>query len=373
MGAVPEVLVVGAGPAGVAAAITLAQRGRKVMLVDKRTGPRLSLGEVLPPGAAPCLKALGQYELFDGGCHLRSWRQQSSWGGPGLATKDLEMHPHGCAWHLDRAAFEEGLLAGARRAGAEVAMGSKLTGMFREATDGLWAVMLESHGLVRPRFLVDATGRASTIARAQGARRYRRDRLVALVSFVERSDGDEVGLLVEARPSGWWYTAQLPSGRAAAALFMDADQVPAGRLIQEAYWARALRGTSYVQHRLHVSGARQVVATPAGVERLDRIVGDGWIAVGDAAVAFDPLSSMGIAHGLESGRLGGLAVDAALAGESRLVVAYERIEKQLADESDILRQGYYAAESRWSENLFWARRSARLSTGEDAHAHIKRN
>jgi hypothetical protein len=68
---------------------------------------------------------------------------------------------------------------------------------------------------------------------------------------------------------------------------------------------------------------------------------------------------MGLAHGLESGRLGGLAVDAALAGESRLVAAYERVVTRRVDESEILRQRYYAAESRWSENPFWAQRSAR--------------
>ncbi len=50
----------------------------------------------------------------------------------------------------------------------------------------------------------------------------------------------------------------------------------------------------------------------AGARPFGRAAGDGWIAVGDAAYAPDPLSGMGIELALESARLGARAVSGAM-------------------------------------------------------------
>ena len=48
--------------------------------------------------------------------------------------------------------------------------------------------------------------------------------------------------------------------------------------------------------------------------RMTQFVGDGWLAVGDAATTFDPISAQGLHHALASGLAGALAVDATLQG-----------------------------------------------------------
>ena len=220
-----------------------------------------------------------------------------------------------------------------------------------------WTVAFENFGTLSTEFVVDATGRASTFARQMGVTRARLDRLVALVAFVESAPQSEVDLLIEARPGGWWYTAPLPGARAVSAFLTDADLVPSGRSAQQAFWARELRETTHVIRRLRVGASLTVSVVPAGTERLATVSGNGWVAVGDSAASFDPLSSLGIAHALESGRLAGLAVDAALKGERRPLAAYARLEQRRADEYDILRRGFYATEQRWVETTFWARRA----------------
>jgi flavin-dependent dehydrogenase len=107
-----------------------------------------------------------------------------------------------------------------RRGGAAV---DYLAGVrFRSASaaaDGRgWNVELDGLGQTNAAFVVDATGRASSVARNRGVRRRRLDRLVALVAFIDLAS--EFESIIEAAPSGWWYAAALPAGRAVAAFLL---------------------------------------------------------------------------------------------------------------------------------------------------------
>lgn len=357
-----DVLVLGAGPAGAVAALTLARRGRRVMLIDSGSKAHRALGDVMPPGAWPHLAKLGAQSVFNVHRHLRSWQQSSSWGSARLATRDLSFHPHGCAWHLDREVFDADLLAAARDAGAICVLGERFRGAI--ATRSGWEIELQISGHLAARFVVDASGRSSAFARQIGVDRKRRDRLVAMMASIgpaELAHAGYVALLVEACENGWWYLSPMPDGRAIASFMTDADLLPSGRAAQQAFWWAQLRQTIHIQIMLSLDQGvlPKVKSAPAGMERLTAVHGKGWLAVGDAAVAFDPLSSLGLVHALETGRLGGLAADAALDGEFQPVAAYERVVKLRADECDIARRGFYDIEQRWPESLFWVRRSGR--------------
>jgi flavin-dependent dehydrogenase len=102
----------------------------------------------------------------------------------------------------------------------------------------------------------------------------------------------------------------------------------------------------------------------ANTFRLDPPVGPGWLAVGDAAAAVDPLSSRGIARGLGAGIAAARAIDSHLTGE---VDALEEYASDLTAEFDVYlveRTATYRQEVRWSESDFWRRRHARAIAPE---------
>jgi flavin-dependent dehydrogenase len=170
---------------------------------------------------------------------------------------------------------------------------------------------------------------------------------------------------VEAVEDGWWYSASLPDGRGVVALMTDADLLPKGLEAIAAFWEARLLQTRHTAPRLgacQADGALRVVA--AGGSRSSRFAGRDWLVVGDAAVAFDPLSGQGIYWALESGLAAGRAVSDALGGDTGALDRYARHVE--AGYHGFLRARCvaYRRERRWERSPFWRRRIQVATDGD---------
>ncbi|MFE4971361.1 NAD(P)/FAD-dependent oxidoreductase [Kitasatospora sp. NPDC056651] len=355
-----DAVIAGGGPAGAAAAITLARAGRSVLLADAHTGPPKT-SESLVPAARMLLHDLGidPRELDRG--HRPCHGVLSAWGSPHPQQVHFINDPHGHGWHLDRPAFDHLLRSHALARGALVAERTTV-GRPARLPDGDWQVTLTATGArrtVRCRWLIDATGRRARIAVHCGAVRHRYDRLVAvhLRLAPDPRDGENRSL-VESAPDGWWYTAPChPTGRLVA-YFTDSDLTPPALTTPEVFLDRlataphlAARAKGRPPHPGDVP--RRCAAHTA---RLEPAAGEGWIAVGDAATAYDPVSSQGVLSALYTGKCAAEAVDAHLNGEHD---ATGRYTAQLHTTFDSYLAGHRAVhswEERWSTHPFWQRR-----------------
>jgi flavin-dependent dehydrogenase len=86
------------------------------------------------------------------------------------------------------------------------------------------------------------------------------------------------------------------------------------------------------------------------------VTGERWIAVGDAATTYDPLSSQGIFKALQSGILASYAICDFFKGTPGGLEKYEALIKQEFDDYLATRADYYGQERRWQASPFWQRR-----------------
>ena len=324
---------------------------------------QLRPGESLPPGTEAVLNQLFGAEALRSSRHRAAYGNTSAWGDAGLERTDFMLNPMGHGWHIDRRALDASLLRSLRAQGVRVRCATRVA---QSSWDGgSWEVVLDGkRPKTRARAIVDATGRAARVARSQGARRTRLDRLVAaywLLADSEERERDST-TLVEAVPDGWWYTAPVPGHRRVAAFLTDADLLPPHPARTTHRWREHLALAPHVASALASNGLslnQAPLFTDASVAYLDPLAGPGWAAAGDAAVSFDPLSSQGILTALLMGRDAGQAVAAVLMNaDAEPLLRYSSNYATLLETHMRMRAAYYALEQRWPHAPFWTRRHA---------------
>lgn len=331
-------------------------------MVERSDYANTRIGETLPPAVQPVLASLGVWDQFLAEKHSPSYGIRSAWGQDDLYDNDFIFNPYGMGWHVDRARFDSMLARNVERAGAKLYRRAQLRGCSEDGR-GVWDIELacESGGeSLRAGFVVDATGRKSMLARRQGANRTAYDRLVGVVCFFSCGSpkaNASNATLVEAGEEGWWYSAALPDSRIVVAYMTDADLFGKASKRMRNYWQQQRRNAPHTHARI---GSRALQSGPfifaANSSRLDRFAGKNWLAVGDAAMAFDPLSSQGVYNALMSGMCAAQAIECSRDGDHRELHRYAvGIENNFA-EYLVVREKYYRRETRWPNSPFWNRR-----------------
>jgi flavin-dependent dehydrogenase len=361
-----DVAIAGGGPAGCAAAIALRAHapGLSVALIEASdyAGPRV--GETLPPPASEILEHLGVAEAFAGQCHHPAYGTAAAWGSERAHENDFVFHVRQVGWHLDRGAFDAMLADHAEAAGVRVLRAARVAEAARTG-DG-WRLPLSTGAAVDARFVMDATGAGAALARrAGGVRSVAFDRLAGFVRFFRQPGRGTPHTLVEAFEDGWWYTAPLPDGRRVVACMTDTDIARGMRLHRGAAWRALLRRSApRVMEALAGAVAEgEPLVRAARSRRLTAAAGEDWLAVGDAASTFDPLSSQGITKALRGGIFAAYAAGDLLArGDDTGLVRYRAFIRREFDGYLASRARYYADEQRWPAHEFWRRRHAPART-----------
>lgn len=307
-----DVLVVGAGPAGSAAAAWAARAGRDVVLADAATFPRdKTCGDGLTPRAMAELDLLGLGEwvrghTFNQGLRAHGFGQTLLLPWPGGTLPD-----HGSA--VPRTELDDGIRTAAIASGAHGIQGAKAVdarlegGRVRAVTFRIGADTVE----IECERLVVADGARSGLGKVLG-REWHKDTVYAVAGrcYVDSSMADDpwISSHLELRGtsgeilSGYGWIFPLGGGQVNVGVgTLATTRRPADIAVKPvmAQYAAARRADFGLTGEARMPTSALL---PMG-GAVSNVAGPNWALVGDAAACINPLNGEGIDYGMETGRL----------------------------------------------------------------------
>ena len=351
-----DVIVIGGGPAGSTAAAVLAQKGRRVLLLEKEKFPRYHIGESLLPYAYFTLERIGALERIKNSPFTKKHSVQFvSIDGrasvPFYFFKHLT-HEASQTWQVLRGDFDQLLLDNARERGAEVMEETTVKELIQPngAVVGVRAVTRD--GAVQEfhaPMTIDATGRdAFAVTRNGWKVRDPYLNKIAIWTYYKgalRSPGvDEGATTVAYVPEkGWFWYIPLADDIVSVGVVAEKNYLYTDTKDLAAIFHREVKKNAWIEK--HLAAGQQFGPYRVTGEysyRSRHCASDGLVLAGDAFGFLDPVFSSGVFLALRSGELAADAVDAALHAQDVSAERFGEYGEQVCFGIESMRKLVYA-------------------------------
>lgn len=303
-----DVIVAGGGPAGASAAIRLAQRGVRVLLVEQKKFPRAKLcGEFISPECGNHFEKLAVAEAM-----------KSS--GPALLSETVFYSPRGRrvtipskwfgsgnAFGLSRAVMDEVLLRRAQSDGVTVLEGVGITEAISESgrVAGVRVKTEQGHDDYRAPLTLDATGRARILSRKLDQVNRKRPGLVAFKAHLRDTRVAPGACEIYFYPGGYGGLSTVESGTGNLCFIIAAEQVKRGNSDPNRVMREFVMKNRRAAHTLETAEpcSEWLSASWESFGRQSPSPAPGLLTIGDSAAFIDPFTGSGMLMAFESGEL----------------------------------------------------------------------
>ncbi len=334
-----DVIVVGGGPAGSTVATLLADRGERVLLLEKAHHPRFHIGESLLPLNVPLLEQLGVKDEVE---RIGMPKYGVEFVSP--AHNKAMTLDFGQAWdkryaysyQVRRSEFDHILLKNAAAKGATVIEGVRVTDMQFPAPGRVVATGRDEAGgdhRYTARFVVDASGRDTLMASKMGIKqRNPRHKSAAVFAHFEGAhrlaDKAKGNISVFWFAHGWFWFIPLADGTTSIGAVCPPDFIKARKTDTTSFLHSLIAMAPALAERLaDATMVGEAQATGNYSYRADRISGPDFLMVGDAYAFIDPVFSSGVFLAMKGGFLAADVVQTCLHGTQAQA---ERAQQQYA-------------------------------------------
>jgi flavin-dependent dehydrogenase len=313
-----DLVIVGAGPAGCAAAIWAAERGLSVLLVDRSQLPRVRPGECLHPGIEALFRDLGVQDQVLAKCQVRPLGR-TVFVGEERRFEYFGSDAEGAwrAFHLSRAELDDIFRDRAQQLGVTLRIHhSRIAPVI---SDGKIKGVDLGGQMLRCAFVIDATGQCAWLTRALGRRPVAASpRMTAFFGYRRGRIFDEQMFFADA--AGWQWVAQVSQ-----------DVVN---------WTSMHFGLHKAPHPPDVISLLSPCGISGGSDVTWRmapcVAGPSYFIVGDAALVTDPASGNGVLRAVMSG--------IKAASNARAVIAGQALEAAAARDYEVWLRRWFVSD-----------------------------
>ena len=331
-----DVIVIGGGPGGSTTATLVAEKGDRVLLLERDKSPQFKIGESLMPATYWTFKRLGVIEKLKAS-HFPEKYSVQFYASSGKASAPFyfyrnDSHESSMTWQVLRSEFDQMLLENAQEKGVEVQRGVSVHGVLFDGERAIGVRAKRAGGRLEEfsaKVVVDSTGQSALISRKLKINTIEpKLKKASLFTHYEggiRDEGIDEGatlILHTERKDSWFWYIPLPYDRVSVGVVGDLDYLlqdrrrSDGTLSHQAIFDEELAKCPALQPR--IADAKQlfpVKVTKDFSYRANRIAGNGWVLVGDAFGFLDPVYSSGLFLALKSGEMAADAINEALEKE----------------------------------------------------------
>jgi flavin-dependent dehydrogenase len=339
-----DVLIIGGGPAGSTAAITLAERGYDVVLLEKAHHPRFHIGESLLPANLPLFERLGvAAEVQAIGMQKFGAEFNSPWHAVRSQTfefSDAWNKSLPFAYQVRRSQFDEILIRRAAACGAHVTEGCRV----REVDflpSGAGARIQAEHEdgrteTLEARFVIDASGRDTFLGnRLKTKQRNRRHNSSAMYAHFKGAQRDPDckragNISLFWFEHGWMWLIPLVDGATSVGVVAWPYYMKSRNKPLREFFLETLAACGQISERLQSAElVSDVEATGNYSYSCDSPSSSGknYLLVGDAYAFVDPMFSSGVMMAMTTAVAAADTVETCLKEPARAAAAFRQFDR----------------------------------------------